>query len=171
MSIGELIEIGGSPNGAVFSDDGKYRYAIWRIWDNDLPVLMFVGLNASTANHYKNDPTITRVCGFARSFKCGGMFGANLYPYVTAYPKELWLNRPAEQDRINDIALDIMCQLSGIRLVAWGNEGAHAGRRPEQVLTILGEPVYCLRVNPSGEPSHPLYLPATSKLMPYKRSK
>lgn len=32
-------------NGAEFSECGKYRYKLWRIWDDKLPLAMCIGLN------------------------------------------------------------------------------------------------------------------------------
>jgi hypothetical protein len=62
-----------------------------------------------------------------------------------------------------------MRELSSKAMVGWGNFGARAGTRPEEVLEILGEPVYCLAVTQTGEPGHPLYLRSTSELIPYFR--
>lgn len=36
--------------GAVLSDDGVYRYRLWRIWDRDRLPTTFVMLNPSTAD-------------------------------------------------------------------------------------------------------------------------
>ena len=36
--------------GAEFSPCKKYRYKLWRIWDDTLPLVMFIGLNPSTAD-------------------------------------------------------------------------------------------------------------------------
>lgn len=41
--------------GAVISDCGRYRYALWRMWDNRLPSVLFIGLNPSTADATKDD--------------------------------------------------------------------------------------------------------------------
>ena len=43
---------------ALFSKDRVYRYALWRIWDLKKPKVLFIGLNPSTADEIKNDPTI-----------------------------------------------------------------------------------------------------------------
>lgn len=45
-------------DGAIFSDDRKYRFALFRMWDLKAPNVMFIGLNPSTANEHDNDPTI-----------------------------------------------------------------------------------------------------------------
>ena len=47
-----------SKSGAVFSDCRKFRYALWRMWDEDKPLVMIIGLNPSTADEKVNDPTI-----------------------------------------------------------------------------------------------------------------
>ena len=50
---------------AFFSKDRLYRYALWRIWDNELPKVLFIGLNPSTADEVKDDPTIRRCIRYA----------------------------------------------------------------------------------------------------------
>jgi thymidylate synthase len=47
--------------------------------------------------------------------------------------------------------------------------GSKDSIRLKDPLALLGNPVYCLKVNKSGEPCHPLYLPGDSKLIEYKR--
>ena len=79
--------------GAHFEDDRQYRYLLWRNWDELKPKIMFIGLNPSTANEEKDDPTIRRVCIFAKKWGFGGVYMANLFPFVTAYPKELEKNK------------------------------------------------------------------------------
>ena len=37
-------------NTAKLSECRKYRYALWRTWDDSKPYVMFVGLNPSTAD-------------------------------------------------------------------------------------------------------------------------
>lgn len=164
MHIGEGI------SGALFNGpERRYRYALWRIWDRDKPKALLVGLNPSKATQFKDDPTIVREVDFCKRWGFGGLYKGNLHPYVTPYPEELWVNVSLEQNLLNDQALRTMLALSSIRVVCWGDQGAKAGDRPGQVLKLLGNPVYCLKVNNSGEPVHPLYQPLTSKLVEYRR--
>lgn len=158
-------------SGATFSDpERRYRYALWRTWYPDGDRLLFIGLNPSTANNIKDDPTIRRLIGFAKSWGFGGLFVGNLFSLVSANPDVLWFTPSTDQvNGPNDTAIKRMRELSTKVLVGWGDEGKNAGKRPESVLAILGEPVYCLKVNKSGEPSHPLYLPLSSKLEVYLR--
>ena len=53
---------------ATFSSCGKYRYTLGRVWDADKPLLLFVMLNPSTADSYKNDPTVRRCIKWARRY-------------------------------------------------------------------------------------------------------
>jgi hypothetical protein len=49
-------------SGAEFSPCGDYRYSLWRMWseEENAPRVMFIGLNPSTADATRNDPTIRR---------------------------------------------------------------------------------------------------------------
>ena len=166
MNIGEGI------SGAVFDGpDRRFRYALWRIWDKSLAALLYIGLNSSTAAALKDDPTVVRMAGFGKSWGFGGVYFGNLYPNVTPDPQELFANLPAE-DIIaeNNKAIRIMKGLTAKVMVGWGNWGAAAGTRPREVLAILGEPVYCLKITQTGEPGHPLYIRATAELEAYIRN-
>ena len=48
------------PSGATISTCEKYRYQLWRKWDEGKKCLVFIMLNPSTADAENNDPTITR---------------------------------------------------------------------------------------------------------------
>jgi hypothetical protein len=164
------MNIGGNISGALFSDDHKYRYSLWRIWDRAKNPLLFIGLNPSTANEIKDDPTIIRLVDFAKRWGYGGLYAGNLFGIVSAVPTILLLPSSTEiPGGTNNTVIKEMLTLSERVLVGWGEWGQHLGERPAEVLKILGEPVYCLKVNKSGEPCHPLYLPGDSKLIPYTR--
>ena len=54
----KLLELETMNSGADFSPCRKYRYKLWRIWDETLPLAMFIGLNPSTADEVKDDNTV-----------------------------------------------------------------------------------------------------------------
>lgn len=165
------MEIGEGISGAIFSDDNRlFRYALWRIWEKSGDYLLFIGLNPSTANGIKDDPTIRRLIGFAKSWGFGGLFAGNLFSLVTANPDVLWFSpSPELPGGPNDTAIKRMREFSTLVLVGWGNEGRNAGTRPAEVLALVGERAFCLKTTKLGEPSHPLYLPSSSKLIRYYR--
>ena len=164
------MNIGGSISGAIFSDDRRFRYALWRIWDKSLDALLFIGLNPSTAGVTKDDPTVVRMVGFAKSWGFGGLFVGNLFSIVSADPAVLCLESSAElPGGPNATAIINMRLISTTVIVGWGDFGRYAGTRPAEVLALIGEPVHCIKVNRSGEPSHPLYLSGSLKLIRYYR--
>src|SRR6266487_5248505 len=67
--------------GAVLDVSGIYRYSLWRAWSAYHPRIVFVLLNPSTADEQRNDPTIRRCMGFARTWNFGSVEVVNLFAY------------------------------------------------------------------------------------------
>lgn len=143
---------------AVFSPCGHYRYALWSIWDESRPYVLFIGLNPSET---EDNPTIRRCSQYAQDWGYGGLCMANLFAWRTGQPEYL----KCAEDPVgpeNDQFLQKLSKGAGIVVAAWGNEGRF-NQRSSRVLAML-DSVKCLKVNKSGEPAHPLYQPA--KAMP-----
>ena len=152
-----------SKSGAVFSDCRKYRYALWRMWNEHMPIAMIIGLNPSTADQTRNDPTITRCINFSRSRGYGGVCVTNLFGFRATAPTEL----KAHHDPIgkeNDAWVHEMAKGAAITVAAWGNHGKFLNRSLE-ILPSLDQ-LHCIKMNKSGEPAHPLYLKAELKPVP-----
>lgn len=146
-------------SGALFSDCRRYRYLLWRRWD-ERPPLVFICLNPSTADEQTNDPTNRRTIGFARDLGFGGMIMANLYAWRATQPKDLF----KADDPIGPDNDRYLAALSEYTLVGgWGNHG----HRPERLNALAGFKLHALKVNGSGAPAHPLYLPKGLTLAPY----
>ena len=146
-----------SKSGAVFSDCKKYRYALWRIWNEHMPIAMIIGLHPSTADQTRNDPTITRCINFSRSWGYGGVCVTNLFGFRATAPTEL----KAHHDPIgkeNDAWVHEMAKGAAITVAAWGNHGKFLNRSLELLPSL--EQLHCIKMNKSGEPAHPLYLKA-----------
>ena len=146
-------------NTASFSRCRQYRYALWRTWDNTKPHVLFVGLNPSTADEKKNDPTITRCIDFAKRWGYGGVCVANLFAYRSTKPSGL---KSAAQPvgKQNNRWLKKLAKEAGLVVAAWGNDGSFMNRSKE-VINILPR-LNCLNINRSGEPAHPLYQKAST---------
>ena len=148
---------------AFFSEDRIYRYALWRIWNDLLPTVLFIGLNPSTADEVQNDPTIRRCMRFANDWGFGGYIMGNIFGYRSTDPKKLkLLDNPIGLD--NNYWLTKLHKEADLTIGAWGNHGKLLNRG-EQVLNLIDN-IYCLKVTNEGQPSHPLYL--SSKLKPIK---
>lgn len=148
---------------AVFSPDREYRYKLTRIWDESKPVVLFIGLNPSTANENLDDPTIRRCIGFARSWGYGGLLMGNLFAFVSTDPRKLYQSGLNTIGEHNDDFLCSMNAEAAITVIAWGSFGKALGNRPSWVFSSLKN-LHCLGMNQDGAPKHPLYLPANTRL-------
>ena len=151
--------------GAKFSKCRKYRYTLWRTWNVKKPKVMFLGLNPSTADEINNDPTVTRCINYSKLWGYGGMYMMNLFAFRTTYPAELKNTiNPIGKD--NDYWIKKISKTADKCIGAWGNDGDFLNRSKD--VEKLIPKLYCLKINNSGEPSHPLYLKSTLKPTLYK---
>lgn len=148
---------------AALSECRKYRFALWRVWDESKPYAMIIGLNPSTADEKDDDPTITRCIQFAKSWGYGGLCMANLFAFRATDPSVMFAaTDPVGQK--NDEWLTKLSNAAGIVVAAWGNDGAHLGRSKEVIQLIPN--LHYLKLNGTGEPAHPLYLKSNLQPVP-----
>lgn len=142
---------------ACLSECGRYRYRLYRQWDDSRPDVLFVMLNPSTADHNRDDRTISRCVGFARKWGYGGLLVGNLFALRSTNPANLHIS----DDPVgpyNDAALRDMAAQVDMVVAAWGGQGK-LQNRGAAVLQMLAGKCYALKLNQSGHPAHPLYLP------------
>lgn len=145
---------------ALLSPCQRYRYNLWRGWD-DRPPALFIGLNPSTADAEKDDPTIRRCVRFARDWGYGGLWMANLYAWRSTDPKGLCSADYPVGDE-NDNWLSSMAWHAGIVIAAWGAWPGPDPHRPAAVMDLVGG-LHVLGLTKKGEPRHPLYMPAATQ--------
>lgn len=151
--------------GATFSDCGKYRYDLWRLWDESKPTLTFIMLNPSTADAEENDPTIERCQRRAIKWGFGQLRVANLMAYRATNPKELIpLDRKVRIGPENMDYLRYAVKQAGQVICGWGKDGhlgsdLYIGGFARQIRV----PLYALKINKDGTPQHPLYIPYSQK--------
>jgi hypothetical protein len=145
--------------GATFSPCGFYRFALWREWDATRPTVVFCGLNPSTADATKDDPTIRRELGFARDWGFGRLVKVNAYGWRSTDPKAmLSADEPIGPGNLETV---VRCaSAAALFVAAWGNNirerDAFALRT---LLRQAGVTIHVLRLTGKGNPEHPLYLP------------
>lgn len=155
--------------GAVLSDCGKFRYRLWRYWDETKTPLVFIMLNPSTADASEDDPTIRKCIGFAERLNHGGIEVLNLYAYRATKPADLKAaGYPVgpENDAFYAATLEQCgcCAYDNV-IAAWG-ANARGLSRPEEVRSMLrfqGIRARALAFTNDGTPSHPLMLPYSSR--------
>ena len=131
---------------------------LWRSWAPGAGAVVFVGLNPSTADASRNDPTIRRCVGFARDWGYGAMIMVNLFDARATDPAVM-KRRRAPLSRANDAVLLESARRAALVVGAWGVHGAHRGRgnAVRALLARHGVEARCFGLTASGEPLHPLY--------------
>lgn len=152
--------------GAIIDPTGTYRYSLWRIWNADLPKVLFVMLNPSTADADLDDPTIRRCIGFAKYWGYGSLEVVNLFAFRATNPDEL--KKCVDPIGIdNDIHIRRAAIQSEQIILAWGTKG-NLLNRDKKVLDILYSfRTYCIDVSKDNHPKHPLYLAADKRPIQY----
>jgi hypothetical protein len=151
--------------GAVFSPCRRWRYRLWRCWDPSKPVANFLMLNPSTADERRLDPSCTRARNYAERWGYGALVVTNIFGWRATDPEEMKsVENPVGPG--NDRAILKAAKQARLVVCAWGNHAEHRGRGEEVLRLLAGVRLHALRVNSSGHPAHPLYLPST--LLPRK---
>jgi len=155
----------------LFSPCRKYRYTLWRSWADDLfanrtkeGLVMFIGLNPSTADETLDDPTIRRCIDFAKRWSYVEMCMTNLFAFRATEPLVMKAQKqPIGCDNTNQIRE--VAERANIIVAAWGRDGKF-GARDAQVFDALQSwktKLHHLGLNNDGTPKHPLYLRADTK--------
>lgn len=158
-------------NGATFSTCRNYRFLLWRIWDETKPLVMFIGLNPSTANEGSEDPTIRRVKSIASNLRYGGFYMMNLFPLVSTDPARLseFYHTPFHEieEKANYEHLKFHASQCKDIVFAWGNFKIAESKSKEVIEMFPG--AYALHINNNGSPKHPLYCKSDSQLIPFNQ--
>jgi len=159
---------------AIFSGEPEpiYRYWLEHIWDRTRPPFVALMLNPSTATHLVGDPTVDRMMRRAIAMRSGSLIVLNAFAYrETDRLKMLKVADPIGPANDDFIVRGIRAakQSGGVVMVGWGNEGGHRERhlRVVELLQAEGVQSYCLGRCANGQPSHPLYIAASTPLVPW----
>ncbi len=147
--------------GAEFSECKRYRWALWRRFLPKGKTILFIGMNPSIADAVQNDPTVTRMEGFAKREGCATILVGNCFPWVSTDPKGLRDCPDLRMDE-NIAWLVKLRKKADICVLCWGNgdrlkrknygDDVIAGLRGLGPLHRLGKPTK------HGKCRHPLYL-------------
>lgn len=156
----------------LLSPCGRYRYELSRIWSSERApdLVMFVGLNPSTADGLTDDPTVRRWRAFAKAWGHDGMLVCNAYPLRSTDPRPVAGHEYGEAWLRNSEAIQ-GAGLRASRIVAcWGTRITPTWQA--DLLELLrcfatGGRVECLGLTKDGYPRHPLYLRADTKPEPW----
>lgn len=155
---------------AKISECGTYRYSLSRVWEPELPDVIWIMLNPSTADADKDDPTIRRCCAFAKEWLKGGIEVLNLFAARATDPKHLQhFTDPIGPENDNEIR--VVAASKRLIVAGWGSHlmPRCANDRWVRVMRLLaGRKVFCLGTTKNGRPKHPLYVLSGTKLVPFQ---
>lgn len=141
-------------SGAVFDDAKRFRFLLWRFWD-DRPKVLFIGANPSTADEWVDDPTSKRAISFAKQWGYGGIYLCNVLPCRATDPKAL---ASMELNHVANLpAVKMANRLSAQTVLFWGDCLKYATGWQEfagELVNILQGPVKCFGKTASGNPKH-----------------
>ncbi|RJR46046.1 MAG: DUF1643 domain-containing protein [Desulfobacteraceae bacterium] len=152
-------------SGAIFSEDRDYRYVLWRKWDSGFlfgekdrgKVVAFHGLNPSTADERKNDPTVTRWIGYAKAWGFTAMFVVNLFGLRSTFPEGLYQALEHGKDPVgpeNDRWIREISEKVALNVACWGVHGGFMDRGKAVREMVPG--FHVLGLTREGFPKHPL---------------
>jgi hypothetical protein len=166
----------GEAGPALLSPCRTYRYTLDRVWDDSRPRCAFIGLNPSTADESKLDPTLRRCVRFADGWGYGSFRMLNLFALRSVKPEALLFVRdPVGPD--NDKWILRTCREihdgGGIVICCWGANVRRPAlaSRPSAVLNIIRSTKarpYLIDKTGDGIPKHPLYLSSDLEPEPYQ---
>lgn len=164
--------------GAEFSECGKYRYKLWRIWDESLPKVMCIGLNPSTANTNKNDQTISYLIKMLKVLGYGGFYMMNCWSLISSDPKKLLDHRWNELIcQWNDNMITVTALECQDIIFCWGNFKIIRETGRDKELIEMFPNAKCFGKNENGSPFHPLAMmprngrdPNNPKLSPFQET-
>jgi len=137
-----------------------YRYLLWRVFDERLPVLIVMMLNPSKATHSEGDRTVDGLVRRARRMGYGTVVVMNCFAYRATEPSEMRKAVDPIGPENDEILRRILSQ-EGDLLCAWGVNATHMEREKDvkwAISTGKATPHY-LRLCAGGAPEHPLYVP------------
>lgn len=157
---------------ASISNCGQFRYHLYRQWDEDLPEVMFIMLNPSTADGDVDDPTIRRCIGFAKSWGYGAIHVCNLYAFRATNPKDLFRQESIiGTGDINIKTIEYYSSNCDEVICAWGNHPIISKIKKlmpnyNPLQGVDRSKLMAIQISNYGTPKHPLYL--RSSLRPIK---
>lgn len=152
---------------AIFSPCKRYRYRLWRRW-SDGPSIAFLMLNPSTADAFRNDPTVERCHRRAVDMGFGALEVVNIFAFLATDPKNL---KKAKEPvgPLNDKVLIETARAADMVVCAWGSHGTHNARDIDvrQLLKAANITPHILALTKFDQPRHPLYVSYAQTPVPW----
>lgn len=138
---------------ATFTQGGKHRIHLSRIWDEPKGLAFYCGLNPSKAGKRHDDMTVKKGVGFAARWGLGGTLHGNAYSLVSTDPRELRAGELA-LDPENDATLLSMARRAKLVVLCWGSFKGFEKRFSEVARLLAPFSPKCVGRTKNGYPQH-----------------
>ena len=158
---------------ASFNATRTHRISLERVWDRNLPTVVVVGVNPSTANEEDPDPTINKVAGFTSRWGFGSFQMLNLYTLVATDPSDLRkaIREKGERFAIGDVGDHVLVKAFSKHAAVWFAWGVNAFPSRAAAVSALAlacnRTPFCIGRNGDGSPLHPLMAAYKRTRIPY----
>ena len=156
--------------GALFSPNRRYRWRLWRIWDESLPRGVFVVLAPGPADENLDDTQVIACEQHARRWGWGSVEVVAVFArvlYGSPYTLRVGVNPRGSQ---NDRYLLETCVGADVVVAAWTffAEARGGAEHTERLLRAAGVELFCFGVSPGdGMPVDVEHRPEDAELKRY----
>jgi hypothetical protein len=162
-------------NPCHFSPCRRYRYTLTHDFADlfSSPVgagyVAWIGLNPSTGDEGRLDPTLWRLRTYTQRFGFWVFKMLNLFAYRATDPRVLKsIADPIGPE--NDYYLLEVCRQAALVVCCWGADGEYRDRDRQVIELLQGIPLQALAFTKMGHPRHPLYLQGSCWPIPFTGS-
>ena len=152
----------------VYIGDDKVRFMLGEVGTN---TIICFGVNPSTANDIKDDPTISKIRKIASENNCDGWIMLNLYPQRATNPNDMHIKAADDLTVKNYEVIRSVFNIysNALTLASWGNaieKRKYLKDCLKEILAIAPDRKWVCRVKLTvkGNPRHQLYVPDNTKL-------
>lgn len=147
---------------AGISSNKKYRWWLFRCWAAEKPLVIWIMMNPSTADHTKNDPTIGKVIRYSKKWGYGAVLVLNIYAFRTSRPENLPRVMSEAVGKSNDWWIRTIFAFAARKKIpvvcAWGVKHKERGAKVRVIADEAGLRLMCLELALNAEPKHPRFL-------------
>ena len=156
-------------NGDVlYIGDDKVRFMLGEVGTN---TIICFGVNPSTANDIKDDPTISKIRKIASENNCDGWIMLNLYPQRATNPNDMHLKADRELILKNCYVIRSVFNAypNALTLAAWGNaieKRKYLKECLKEIVAVDSDRKWMCRgkLTVKGNPRHQLYVANNTEL-------
>ena len=161
--------VGNYSAGAIFDGSGKYRYALWRIWNVSRLNIGWILLNPLNADESKLNTVLKRCKRYTSLWGYGGFYVFNLFGLRSTNIRELLQAKDPVGGANDSIILLKSINLDKI-ILAWGNAALRFKDRLREFDDLMKyEELYALKRTERGQPSYPSNIKRDKRPFIYKR--